>query len=92
MPIFYIKWSREAGIMYPTLQMARKFLKGFVFGPPVGFEIEGVCFWNLFGEADSVTDGRWAVEEDQRCEKVGLSIVGTRKCLIKLTLPKICTL
>ena len=44
LPIFYMKWSREAGIMYPTLQMARKLSKDGAFGPPVGLEIEGGFF------------------------------------------------
>ena len=56
--------------MYPTLQMARKFSKAFVFGPPVGFEIEGVFVSGIcLGETDIFTNEHRAVEEDQRCEK-----------------------
>jgi hypothetical protein len=57
LPIFYIKWSREAGIMYPTLQMARKLSKEGAFGPPVGLEIEGGFFldfaWARIQDFDS---------------------------------------
>ena len=44
LPIFYKKWSREAEIMHPALQMARKISKEGAFGPPVGLEIEGGFF------------------------------------------------
>ena len=57
--------------------MARKFSKAFVFGPPVGFEIEGVFVSGIcLGETDIFTNEHRAVEEDQRCEKAGLNIVG----------------
>ena len=62
--------------MYPTLQMVRKLSKTYVFGPPVGLEIEGVFFLEfVWGQTDLFTNEHRAVGEDQRCEKVGLNII-----------------
>ena len=73
--------------------MARKLSNAYVFGPPVGFEIE-VVFVSGFslGETVIFTNEHRAVEVDQCCEKVGLNIVSILKCLNKPTLPRIYTL
>ena len=77
----------------PQPSNGKKVLKSIRFWTPVGFEIEGVFVSGIcLGETDIFTNEHRAVEEDQRCEKVGLNIVGTLKCSIKPTLPRICTL
>ena len=40
LPIFYIKWSREAGIMYPLFKWQESYQKRVLLDPPLGSKLK----------------------------------------------------
>ena len=55
LPIFYIKWSREAGIMYPLFKWQESYQKRVLLDPPLGSKLKVDFFWILPGRGSKIS-------------------------------------